>query len=694
MATGAIFSLITNDGRQDRLLMATALLNSRLKQIQSVRAQNHNISDPTPTLADIEKTHIIFMNAHFKPFAAIGYEYNKVAVSSGEAELGNDIQFAIPQFGDFFHDMVLHLTLRQPVLQNTATKVGDQPAMRWCHYPGERIIKKCQFEVNGNPLDEYTSHLMNFYREFRVPPSKMAGWKRCVGQELPNTGYEDQPNWTLSGVPVTDVSHRFGKTMYNGDQTPSGQKDLTTAGDLDMFIPLLFWCNTDPRLSIPSVSIPYGQRFINVTLADQEEMVNYYPRGFGSYTTPLGAVSTSTNLIRNIELYINNIFVNPEVHDIFIKRIGFQLIRVHRRQTHSASKSSDSVLLQQLKWPIEVMYIGMRVKDYTSTTASLQAEHMGKWHTFSQVGATTAYAEAGWLSEQKKALTGTSVTIAVEGHAITNTSADHGIAWAAAVATITSGTAEPTWPDEVNIGDTITWTDTTPQNIVAIVESVSTTVIVARATVAGTATPVNQALIYNTSSPTGYALVTGSGDANFDGGIDANPAEIVAGDGFVADGVRYTVIAVTGPLTMTVWPSPPNDLSTAITDFYRIVKQEKTHTIHTCSPTLDTITLKAHGVPIYNTFPTKFFNAYVPFHYGGPNITTPTDCGAMMVTFNLYPGTYQPSGHINISRAREFYLDYTSSIIDGSTNGTLIVVAKAINFLLIADGSAVLRYST
>jgi hypothetical protein len=65
-----------------------------------------------------------------------------------------------------------------------------------------------------------------------------------------------------------------------------------------------------------------------------------------------------------------------------------------------------------------------------------------------------------------------------------------------------------------------------------------------------------------------------------------------------------------------------------------------------------------------------------------------------MINFCLYPGTYQPSAHINISRAREFYIQYTSSIISTVVNGTLIIVGIAINFLLVSDGSAVLRYST
>jgi len=68
MATGGIFQLITNDGKQDRMLMASELLRTRLEAITAARRGNPAIPDPTPTLLDIEKTHIMFCNAHFKPF--------------------------------------------------------------------------------------------------------------------------------------------------------------------------------------------------------------------------------------------------------------------------------------------------------------------------------------------------------------------------------------------------------------------------------------------------------------------------------------------------------------------------------------------------------------------------------------------------------------------------------------------------
>jgi hypothetical protein len=100
MSAGGVFQLIANDGKADRMIMATELLNQRIKDTMCMRAQQ-GYQDPTPTLVDIERTHILFVNAHFKPFAALGYEYNKVKTQSGQAQFGGQVLYSIPQFGDF-----------------------------------------------------------------------------------------------------------------------------------------------------------------------------------------------------------------------------------------------------------------------------------------------------------------------------------------------------------------------------------------------------------------------------------------------------------------------------------------------------------------------------------------------------------------------------------------------------------------
>jgi hypothetical protein len=643
MSTGGIFALITNDGKQDRMLMASELLKTRLEAITAARRGNPTISDPTPTLLDIEKTHIIFTNAHFKPFAAIGFEYNKTTAAAGNSALGSDVTFSIPQFGDFFHDMVLYVKLKQPVLTTTAPSVSDQPLMRWCSYPGERLLEQVEFEVNGNPLDKYSDSNVNFHREFSITKSKLPAWNRCMGQEEAEAGFVDQPSWVGSGVAPSSIVSRIESRSFSGDQTPTGQKDVSVFKEL--LIPLLFWCNKDVRLSVPSVAIPYGQRFIKVKLATGDKLVNLVPRGAGGFSdATIGGSLNYDNMLKTIELYINNIFVNPEVHNIFIKRIGFTLIRVHRQQTLNADQSTAEVLLQQLKWPIETLMVGMKIKDYNSTDVTLRRTHLDKWHTFSQITPTTRSAQ-GWRSAK------TTVKNA---------------AYVLPASALNCGAAAPAQlrltPSASLSAGSNSFEGVSPGDILTVVVPVPGTLL--------TVTLVSE-----------VAKVQPDADSSTKGYLEFKQSVASAVALFTAASPSFAAASV-----------PVAAGTTALLQTTQ--STETTSTVSVPTKTVDTITIKAHGIPIYNGFVTKFYNAYLPYHYGGPNVSAPQDSGALLIPFNLYPGTYQPSGHINVSRAREFYIEYTSSVISTANVGTLVVTASAINFLLISDGSAVLRYST
>lgn len=113
--------------------------------------------------------------------------------------------------------MVLYVKLKQPVLTTTASLDSDKPLMRWCAYPGERLLEQVEFEVNGNPLDKYTDTDVNFHREFNVQPNKALGWDRCVGQEEVEEGFLDQPNWASSGVAPSSITSRTLIRTTSGD---------------------------------------------------------------------------------------------------------------------------------------------------------------------------------------------------------------------------------------------------------------------------------------------------------------------------------------------------------------------------------------------------------------------------------------------------------------------------------------------
>lgn len=716
MSNGSVFRIIANDGKADRMIMATALLRQRIVDIVQARKAAGK-QDLTPTLVDLERTHILYVNAHYKPFAAIGYEYIKVKPQSGATNLGSSVTFSIPQYGDFFNDIVVRTQLTdcqgsQLVTPSSATPfepgfegfydvfgnplgaygaqglgVNYQNFVRYCEYPGYKLFQGVSFEVNGNPLDYYDSDIIVLLNKFSVPVNKSVGNDRLVGQQVPLTGYRDltlgslyDNDVTVSGPTVTydtpqgisswnttqsdQTVHPFGvgsstsstntsyalqwpqfipqalqnsatttsfpsnvgatapptsftnvssiatqkinldpsvpSTSYppylaqgaygtgygpavtasgpassgawqydpvqevvqvvNGPQTPKPAQP-----PLEIWNKLRFWFCDDVRLSVPSVSIPFGQRFITIDLASASDLVYEVPSVTVCYNqlytggegrilqfTPyyqvggIDGYSSSSFDILTMEMYINNIFVNPEIHDIFIKRIGFSLIRVYRKQKQQLNQDSNDVLLSQLKWPVEYMYTGFRPKFNIATPTASAGTPSGNWDIWHD-----------WHRMTRQI----SASTPVKG----------GVCWGQTLGGTTEGVAGLTLQYSAQNGD-----------------------------------------------------------------------------------IKYWI-----PVQ-----------------------------------TVDQMSLTSHGIAIFDSFRDKFYNQYTPYNYGGYVLNTPDDIGAFIINLSLFPRSYQPAGHINLSRARETYISYQSSYISATTPTDLLVAAVTINFLLISDGSAILRYST
>jgi hypothetical protein len=447
------------------------------------------------------------------------------------------------------------------------------------------MLKTVKFDVNDNPLDSYNDVCSMMFEKFHVPAHKRAGYNRLIGQETPQDCWSGSADATVErtvdGAQVSSSSEvsRYYRQVVNGPQTP---KLVQPA--LEVIHKLQFWFNNDVRLAVPSVSIPYGQRFITMEIAPADQMIFEEPNLFIEETVTtvqrvdiVGAgvalietsdgtgVATGTEFVGSInsagdttvryypyfsagtvaasisdfDLYINNIFVNPEVHDIYIRRIGFTLIRVHLYATITTSETGDGERqLTQLKWPIEYIFLGLRPK------WNVDARNPKQWRDW---------------------------------HRLT----------------------------KVNSGR---------------YDSQETRVSV----------------------------------------VSTEPG---------ASGVLRS---------LSEFSRQP-----VIRDEY--VSQEAT---------VSTLRVTAHGVTLYEEYDASFYGNYLPYNYGGMNITTPNDPGALMINFALYPGTYQPSGHINVSRAREFNVVWRTPYVTPTSVADLVICACAINFLLISDGSAVLRFST
>jgi hypothetical protein len=135
--------------------------------------------------------------------------------------------------------------------------------LRFCDFPGHKLIKNIQFTVNNNILDQYDTEIYTTYEKFLIKPEKRVGYLKLIGQQQPIDAYGEE-NYTGA---------RQMTTIVNGNQVPT----TSLAGNTFLWVPLLFWFSKDFRLSIPSVSIPFGQRNIDVTLAPLTDLVYAVP---------------------------------------------------------------------------------------------------------------------------------------------------------------------------------------------------------------------------------------------------------------------------------------------------------------------------------------------------------------------------------------------------------------------------------
>lgn len=348
MSNYGVFTILVNAGKQDAIMHATNQLRNNLAKIKDYNRRNRSGEDPTPELSDIERSHILFVNAHFRPFVTFAFEYQRVTPSSSPS-FGSTARFSIPQYGEFFHDMVAEVNI-SACSANTATEY-----LVYADKLGCRLFNKVSYSVNGSELDSYGADTQIFHDKFVVTPNKRAGWNRLIGHE--NTHLVPvQAAGAVADTTTTTYGTRRMEVVANGLQTPK-----SAHGAVTLFMPILLWFCEDVRVSFPSLTVPSGQRDLEIELAAVGDCIyrQTYANTLTGVVQTLGSLDVAPT-ITSMFLYVNNIFVHADVHEIYLSKVGFNLVRVHRTQKIPMTSSSLEVKLQNLKWPTEFMFLGLR----------------------------------------------------------------------------------------------------------------------------------------------------------------------------------------------------------------------------------------------------------------------------------------------------------------------------------------------
>lgn len=320
-------ALSTNSVHPDIIQQVQSQIQTLQGQIDVLKQQSAE-----PTINDIKETHAFFLTETFKPIVSVGYWYSKIN-NNIQPLLGGSLKLKLPIYGDFFSDMVLSIRLSSFNATNDTNKV------KYCDFPGHKILKEVRFISNDILIDSYGPEEINFHYDFRIPPGNKAGWKRCVGQELPKRCF-------LTQDPLNQEI-REEKLIYDGFQTLKKVQE-----ELEVFIPLQFWfCN--PKFALSNNHFVYGKTYLEFDFVDASDLVICadYAEDGGLFRPPE---------IIECNLYTNHIFISPEVASVFISKFSFNIIRIHKRIHQILNKGSEDVLLNGLKFATESMYVVFR----------------------------------------------------------------------------------------------------------------------------------------------------------------------------------------------------------------------------------------------------------------------------------------------------------------------------------------------
>jgi hypothetical protein len=418
MTSAGIFNLlITDDTRQDSFLIAHKLLSNRMKTIKNKKIQEINAQIDTlnkrialiqkqintssnieirnkykndiatlqesieyykknsddlikPNVNDINESHFLFISNYYKPFVEFAFGYIKSVINT-KPLFGNEAEFTIQDYGDFISDMFVHIRISELKAKNPNDRV------RYADYLGHRIIKKCQFVISNNVLDEYDRELYNIYYNLHISEAKKKSWLNCMGQELPIEGM-------LISDPVKDEFHEM-RYIFKGNQTLKKEHPK-----VNLIIPLLFWFNRDTRLAFPNHIKPVGQIKVKIQLETADHLM-----------TAIDVVNDVYNqdfekpVIEECELYTRHIYFNADILDIFISKLGFNLIRIHKYLEKIIDTDNARISLQELKFPIDSMYVFFRPLSNENGIDDLETWYKNSFLNLNYIKTPIIYDNAG-----------------------------------------------------------------------------------------------------------------------------------------------------------------------------------------------------------------------------------------------------------------------------------------------------------
>jgi len=198
---------------------------------------------------------------------------------NGNADFGKECNVLITRNGDLVTRMYLRIQLSKLLMTNVSSLSDVERAQFYFAYVrelGNYMIDWIRFEIGGTQIDKHWGHWMSTWHDLTKDVNNNPAYRALVG----------------------DVDE------LTSLRSPDSQGYLTQ--DYILFVPLIFWCNTNTGLALPLIALQYHEVRLWFQFQSFERLI------VNSNNLPLSRLNSGNGVFNNASLLVDYVYIDTE----------------------------------------------------------------------------------------------------------------------------------------------------------------------------------------------------------------------------------------------------------------------------------------------------------------------------------------------------------------------------------------------
>jgi hypothetical protein len=274
---------------------------------------------------------ITFFKVVYRRYTNFAIETVELSLN-GTADFGKRVTVTITRNGDLVTRMYLRIELGQVTLNNYPQDEfsRNQYLFAWVREVGNFIIDNIQFEIGGSQIDKHWGHWMSTWHDLTKDINTEPAYNALVG---------NVPELTALRSPDS-----------NGNFT----------NDYVLYVPLIFWCNTNSGLALPLIALQYHEVRLWIEFNPFSELICY------SNNLNLNRLGNGIGVFQDASLLVDYVYIDTEERRRFAQ-VGHEYL-INQLQYTGAEAVNNNPLRIKLGFnhPTKEFIWSLRSGDYIS----------------------------------------------------------------------------------------------------------------------------------------------------------------------------------------------------------------------------------------------------------------------------------------------------------------------------------------